>query len=404
MAAFPTAQPPGRFLRRYWLAFAIAAAVFAFWLLLWSIKPSQVAIKTSLIVPELFIDAPITPLKLISGTPVKEEVEIALPDGGTVVADVYHPAGGGEHGAFVLSVGAANKIRDNEGVIRLSNTLARTGVVIMVPQLYYPFKEQTLPEEVDDLVGAFSTNVDEVVASYQWLAQQPYVDNNRLGIFGISAGGGIGLIAAADQRIRSDVDFVAALGSYFDMVDLISAVTTEEIYYGDDTIDWEPRIKSVRVLHSSIISYLEDERDRDVLRRIFIDEDGSARQEVGELTDEGQHIYEAFRDKDADRIIAFWTDVSPQDMDTLREISPSTYVANLHTELFIMTDKSDPYVPYVESRRLRDAASGNGNEIHYAEFDFLNHVELSGTGDPLSFSQDFGRLLFNTWLIMQKIQ
>jgi dipeptidyl aminopeptidase/acylaminoacyl peptidase len=274
----------------------------------------------------------------------------------------------------------------------------------MVPQLYYPFKEQTLPEEVDDLVGAFSTNVDEVVASYQWLAQQPYVDNNRLGIFGISAGGGIGLIAAADQRIRSDVDFVAALGSYFDMVDLISAVTTEEIYYGDDTIDWEPRIKSVRVLHSSIISYLEDERDRDVLRRIFIDEDGSARQEVGELTDEGQHIYEAFRDKDADRIIAFWTDVSPQDMDTLREISPSTYVANLHTELFIMTDKSDPYVPYVESRRLRDAASGNGNEIHYAEFDFLNHVELSGTGDPLSFSQDFGRLLFNTWLIMQKIQ
>lgn len=403
MAAFPTVPPPGRFVRRYWPAFALVAAVFAFWTVLWAFKPSQVAIKTSLIVPELFIDAPITPLKLISDAPVREEVHIELPNGRTVVADVYHPAGGGKHGAFVLSVGAANKIRDNEGVIRLSNTLARTGVVVMVPQLYYPFQEKTLPEEVDELVGAFSTNVEEVVGSYEWLAQQPYVDTERLGIFGISAGGGIGLISAADERIRSDVDWVAALGSYYDMVDLISAVTTEEIYYGDETIDWEPRIKSVRVLHSSIISYLEDERDRDILKRVFIDEDESAKDEIGDLTDDGLNIYEAFRDKDADRIIAFWSDVSPQDIDTLREISPSEYVANLHTELFIMTDKSDPYVPYVESRRLRDAVSGNGNEIHYAEFDFLNHVELS-VNNPLSFAEDFGRLLYNTWLIMQKIQ
>lgn len=403
MAELPTAPRPGRFLRRYWLAFAIVAAVFGFWAILWVVRPSQVAIKTSLMVPELFIDAPITPLKLISGTPVKEEVTIPLEDGRTVVADVYHPSGGGEHGAFVLSVGAANKIRDNEGVIRLSNTLARTGAVVMVPQLYYPFKEKTLPEEVDDLVHAFSTNVDEVVASYEWLAQQPYVDTDRLGIFGISAGGGIGLIAAADERIRTDVDWVAALGTYFDMVDLISAVTAEEIYYGEETIDWEPRIKSVRVLYSSVISYLPNERDRDILKRIFVEEEGGARDDIGELTENGRDIYEAFETKDADAILDFWSEVSPQDIDTLREISPSTYVADIHSELFIMTDKSDPYVPYVESRRLRDAVSGNGNEIHYAEFDFLNHVELS-INNPLSFAEDFGRLLFNTWLIMQKIQ
>lgn len=404
MAAFPDVDPVRRFARRYWLAFAIVAAVFVFWALLWSFKPTNVAIKTSLIVPELFIDAPITPLKLVSDEPVKEEVEIALPDGRTVPADVYHPSGGGEHGAFILSVGAANKIRDHEGVIRLSNTLARTGVVVMVPQLYYPFKEKTLPEEVDDLVHAFSTNVDEVVASYQWLQEQPYVDDDRLGIFGISAGGGIALIASADERIRSDVDFVAALGSYFDMVDLISAVTTEQIYYRDETIEWEPRIKSVRVLHSSVISYLSEKSDRDILKRIFVDEEEGARADADQLTEKGEEIYEAFVNKDAERILGFWSEMSPQDLNTLREISPSTYVANIHTELFIMTDRSDPYVPYVESRRLRDAVSGNGNEIHYAEFDFLNHVEVSGPSNPIAFLEDFGRLLFNTWLIMQKVQ
>ena len=404
MAAFPTFEPQGRFFRRYWLVFAIVAGVFAFWALLWAVRPTQVAIKTTLIVPELFIDAPITPLKLVSGAPAKEEVHIELPDGRTVPADVYRPSGGGEHGAFILAVGAANKIRDHEGVIRLSNTISRTGVVVMVPELYYPFEEATLPEEVSELVHAFSTNVDEVVAAYQWLHEQPYVDNDRLGIFGVSAGGGIALIAAADERIRADVDFVAALGTYYDMVDLVSAVTTEEIYYGDQTIAWEPRIKSVRVLHSSVISYLSDERDRDILTRIFVREEEGARDEIGDLTDKGADIYRAFETKDADRILAFWSEMSSQDIDTLREISPSTYVANIHTDLFIMTDRSDPYVPYVESRRLRDAVSGNGNEIHYAEFDFLNHVELSSPSDPLSFTKDLGRLFYYSWLIMQRIQ
>jgi acetyl esterase/lipase len=245
--------------------------------------------------------------------------------------------------------------------------------------------------------------VEEIIASYQWLQRQPYVDPDRVGIFGASAGAGIALVSASDPRISSDVDFFASLGTYYDLVDLISAITTESIQYDGRSEPWEPWLKSVRVLYNSVISYLPDEEDRNILARIFVDEDASARPLVGRLSPQGREIYEAFEDRDADRILAFWGEVSPQDVATLREVSPSSVVAALDTDLFIMHDRSDPYIPYVESRRLRDATAGNGHQVYFAEFDFLNHVELKSPSNPIVFLADLVKLIFYSWLLMLKV-
>lgn len=395
---------PPRLRRRYWLAFAIVAAFFLLWVALWSVRETRVGLTVAFMAPDLFLDLPTSPLKLAGEQPLREEVWLDVPQGrGRLVADVYRPSDGESRGAMVISVGAAPRIRDHPGVVRLSKAAARAGMVVMIPQLYYPFQENTLPEDVQGLVDAFGTNIQEVVAAYQWLHQQPYVDPERVGIFGASAGGGVGLVAATDPRIRDDVDFVAALGTYYDMVDLINAITTETISYNGESQPWEPWLKTVRVLYTSVIAYLPEARDRDILTRIFIDEDVSARQMVSELSPLGRDVHDAFQDKDSSRVLAFWSDVSPQDVATLRDISPSSYVASLHTELFILTDRSDPYIPYVESRRLRDAASHNGNQTHYAEFDFLNHVELSGPTNPIAFLADLIKLLFYAWLMVLNV-
>ena len=392
-----------RFLRRYWLAFAIIVFFFALWAALWSFQPTRVGITTTLVAPDLFADLPVSPLRIIGERPLREEVFLDVPGGRRLVADVYRPDDGDVRGAMVISVGAAPRIREHPGVIRLSNAAARAGMVVMIPQLYYPFQENVLPEDVQGLVNAFGTNVEEVIASFQWLRQEPYVDPDRVGIFGASAGGGIALIAASDARIRQDVDFFASLGTYYDMVDLISAITTETISYNGRSEPWDPWLKSVRVLHRSIISYLPDARDRDILTRIFLADDASAVGLVGELSPEAHDIYDAFQARDPDRILAFWGKVSPQDVATLREISPSSYAAHLQTDLFIMHDRSDPYIPYVESRRLRDAVAGNGSDIHFAEFDILNHVELRSPSNPFILIIDFFKLIYYSWLLMLRV-
>jgi len=392
-----------RFFRRYWLAFAIVIVFVAMWGMLWSIRYSRVGITTMMIAPDLF-GSPVSALRIVGEDPVREEVWLDVPKGrGLLVADVYRPQDGDVHGGMVISVGAAPKIREHPGVIRLSKTAARAGMVVMIPQLYYPFHENVLPEDVQGLVNAFGTNVEEVIASYQWLREQPYVDRDRLGIFGASAGAGIALVSASDPRISQKVDFFASLGTYYDLVDLISAITTESIQYNGHTEPWDPWLTSVRVLYNSVISYLPNAEDRDILTRIFVDEDPAARSLVGRLSSRARDIYGAFEDRDPERILAFWGDVSPQDVATLRDVSPSSSVQALDTDLFIMHDRSDPYIPYVESRRLRDATAGNGHQVYFAEFDFLNHVELKNPSNPISFLADLVKLIFYSWLLMLKV-
>ena len=392
-----------RFLRRYRLAFAIAIVFVVMWGALWSVHPSRVAITTVLIVPDLF-GSPVSVLKIIGEEPVRQEVWLDVPEGrGLLVADVYRPKDGDAYGAMIISVGAAPRIRDHPGVVRLSTAAARAGMVVMIPQLYYPFQENMLPEDVQGLVDAFGTNVEEIIASYQWLREQPYVDPERVGIFGASAGAGIALVSASDPRIRHDIDFFASLGTYYDLVDLVSAITTESIHYNGNWEPWEPWLKSVRVLYNSVISYLPRAEDREILTRVFVDEDLSARALVGRLSPQARDIYDALRDKDPDRILAFWGDVSPQDVAVLREVSPSSAVTALDTELFIMHDRSDPYIPYVESRRLRDATADNSHRVYFAEFDFLNHVEFKSPSNPISFLADLVKLIFYVWLLMLKV-
>jgi acetyl esterase/lipase len=321
-----------------------------------------------------------------------------------VQIDVYYPPDGQAHGTLVLAIGAAYKIRDHPGVIRLSKAVSRAGIVVVVPDLYYPYKDQeTLPDDVRALTGAFSTNVEELVATVEWLQERDYVDPEKIGMVGFSAGGGIALMAAAEERIRDEVDFVVTLGTYYDMVDLISAITTGSVTYEGETIPWEPRLKSVRVMYRSIISFLPEFQDRDILGRIYLEDDTAAISQVSRLSEKGRELHEAFSGKDTERILALWRELSPGDVAVLEEISPSTYVQGLHTDLYILAGKTDPYIPHVESLRLRDDVSGNGSDVHYLEFQAFNHVEPGGLGDPIGLLGDTTKLMHMTWRLLQRL-
>src|SRR3972149_968442 len=127
-----------RFFRRYWLAFAIVIFFMMMWVVLWNIRYSRVGITTVIIVPDLF-GSPVSVLRMVGEDPVRG--------------------------------GAAPKIHDPPGVVRLSRTAARAGMVVMIPQLYYPFRENVLPEDVQGLVSAFGTKVEEIIAAHQRLRE-----------------------------------------------------------------------------------------------------------------------------------------------------------------------------------------------------------------------------------------
>jgi|GEM_PF-512262 len=392
-----------RFFRRYWLAFAIIILFIAMWAGLWANRYSRIGLTTIFLMPDLFADSPASLFKVVGDEPLRQEVTIIGPDG-PFLADVYRPADGDEHGAMLIAVGAAPRIRSHPGVIRLSKTAARAGIVVMIPQLYYPFRERTLPQDVKALVGTFQTDIRQIAASYQWLKTQPYVDSDRAGIFGASVGAGLALVAASDPGVRDDIDFFVSLGTYYDMVDLFNAITTETIHYNGRNEPWDPWLESVHILYRSLIQYLPDQRDRQTLTDIFLGGSSPGEVQVASLSAQGRQVYDALIAGDPQRILDVWSAISPGDVAVLRQISPSTTVsAYPNTELFIIHDRSDPYIPYVESRRLRDAVAANGSPLHYAEFDIFDHVEPTNWTDPLTFIANIGKLLFYVWLLLLRL-
>ena len=70
--------------------------------------------------------------------------------------------------------------------------------------------------------------------------------------------------------------------------------------------------------------------------------------------------------------------------------------------MFISHDQGDKFIPYFESRRLRDALAGH-DDVHFTEVSLFEHVEpnLSSGGDVLVL--DGVRLYFRLYQLLLKL-
>ncbi|MDP2948376.1 MAG: hypothetical protein Q8P22_02415 [Chloroflexota bacterium] len=382
-------------MRRYRRALLIISVFLALYggLLpgLWANRYTRVALTTAFMMPDLFVDLPLSPLKLTTSEPVKEEVTFSW-GSQQAVADLYRPQDGGPaRGGVVVAIGAAPRARTDPRVVRLAEGSARAGMVVMIPELKHLLQDEMVPEEIDELVSAF-----------EYLREQPFVDGERMGFVGFSVGAGLAMVAATDPRISADVDFLSSFGGYYDLGDVISAATTETITYNGQREAWHPDIKTVRVLQRSFIYYADTPRDRDILTRIFLEDDASARGEVGELSPQSRPLFDLLDNDDPDRAQELLARLAPQDRATLRRLSPSTSIGSLRTELFILHDRNDKLIPYVESRRLAEAARGR-DKVHYAELDIFRHVDPTVPANPLTFLADLIELFFQAYRLLLRV-
>jgi dienelactone hydrolase len=357
---------------------------------LWANRYTRVALTTASMMPDLFVDLPVSPLKLTTSEPIKEEVTFHYGQQ-EVVADLYRPSDGGRHGAVVVVIGAAPRARTDPRAVRLASSAARAGVVVMIPDLKHLLRDEMVPEEIEALVAAF-----------RYLRGQEFVDEERVGYLGFSVGAGMALVAASDPLISDDVAFFGSFGGYYDLSDVIAAVTSETITDDGQREDWDPDDKTVRVLRRSLIHYVDDAGDRDILTRIFLEDDESARQELGELSPRSRVIFDLLDNRDPDRAQELLARLWPEDVAILRRLSPSASIDGLQAELFIVHDRQDKFIPYVESRRLAEAAAEQ-NDVYYAELDLFRHVDPTVTANPLTFLADLIELFFQAYRLMLQL-
>lgn len=359
---------------------------------------------SAFLLPDMLVDLPVRPVTWITAEPTVEQTFIDY-GSGRIRADIYRPGGGGRHAAVIFSMGAPPLDLDDNRLEKLAEDVARAGLVMVVPFSERLDRERIEPEEIEALAGIF-----------RYLEEQPYVDAEHIGYIGVSVGGSLALVAAAEPAIAERVDFVVAFGAYYDALDLLQATGTGQLAYDGETEAWEPDPHTVEVMALQLIKGLPDADDRSTLCKAFVDagdrrflcdppvgRDDVTSLELARLSTAGRAAYDLMTGAEPERFDELVGELPAPLLAELEELSPVETLDRVDArKLYIIHDRGDEFIPYVESRRLRDAL-GDREGVHYTEVSLFEHVEprLSRGGDVLVI--DSARLYFRLYQLLLEL-
>ena len=337
----------------------LTTAAIAVGVAMW--HPARVAVQTLFLLPALFPSAPLDPLSLITATPMREERSYPYASG-RIEASLFHADGSGQHGAIILLLGAGDLPR-SELAVHFAETLARLGVVTLVPESSGMLAERMTFDEVD-----------AVRASVNMLRGLPEIDAERIGLVGLSASGGLSIVAAGQPDLRDRVRFVNSFGSYANATSLLLDVVSRSIDVHGEIRPWQPEARTVDVVANA----LGDAGVSPTLQQALLG--GMTRAQ-------------------AQQLIAA---MSPGVARTLAQVSPSTYLGQVHAHLYLMHDVDDSFIPFTESRDLV-ARAPDGVVQRYTEFSIFAHVIPDRPVPWQTFLPDLWRLFWHVHTVLLEV-
>ena len=325
---------------------------------------------------------------LASLIPGEDQAETAEPNarsvsytsgaGDEIPADLYMPSADGPGPALILVNGVEVTGRRHPVLVAFAESLARAGFVVLAPE--------QLGNAAYRLVDR---DPDALVAGFEFLARQPEVDPQRIAFVGVSTGGSLSLVAAADPRIADDVAFVATVGSYYSLATLLQAATTGTILEDGSLRPFSPHRYVWGVARNTLVSHLPDPNDQRMLYDLFPaaspdpDPDALARTDLDDFTAAGRAVFELFANRDpkqASYRIRRMEAHLPLSLDAL---SPVGVADGIQTKVRMLHDLGDTYIPSSESERLLRRLGPQQAEL--TQTDVLEHALL----DEVQLSPDF---------------
>jgi hypothetical protein len=270
--------------------------------------------------------------------------------------DGRDPPDDGALGAILLVPGATPRGRDDRRVVAIAEALARAHRVVVVPELHV-YDEDLVPADVDRLVAV----TDALAATHG-----PVV------LAGISFGGSLGLVAAADPAVADDVALVATFGAYADLAGVVQAATTGVSLVGDERIPWEPDPRARDVVREQLLGLLDADDRRTVEAALETGSDEPA------LRAELQALHDLLVTDDPARTMPLVEQLPGVVRDRIAAVSPARAGADLVVPVIALHAADDPVIPYGELARL-EATFPRTETLTLATFDHVG-IDADGRG------------------------
>jgi dienelactone hydrolase len=280
-----------------------------------------------------------------------------------IVANLYRPDDQRRHSGLILAHGAVKDGKGDRALRFAGQSLARSGYMALVPQLY---NLRNFRLHQDD--------IDALVASFQYLARQEF-SNGKVGMLGVCLSAPLALLAATEPSINQDVAVISSWGGFYNINDWLQAVISER-YIDEGTAKlWRPRTALTEETPKWLIELLPDPSDRVCIEEMLR---GNSTDSVkSNLSPSGRAMYELLTNRDPERVGDLWARLDPEVQQTLNNLSPHLKIAQLQTKIAIIHTFADDVIPWVESCKFADAIKDE-NKIYFRVFRQFYHVSIEG--------------------------
>lgn len=338
-------MPSGVRLRRLWQALVGAAALAAIVSGLAYRSWLDTQARAALILA-VALDAPVVSWLAETATdrPRVREVRVA-----GVPTSVVLPAAKGPWPTIVFLNGVTRRGRRHPTVRGLAEGLARAGYRVLVPDL----PGLALGEITERTVRA------SIAVSLR-AARSGEARRGRVALFGVSAGGSLGLLAAEEPALAGRVSVVGGIAPYTDLKEVILLATTGYHHEGGRLVRYEAKPFMALVIARSLVAALPAGVDRAVLLDRVRGVGDEARRPLDvlrrplavPLSREARALLALLRNRDPRRFEGLFRSLSPRQQAGIRRLSPLHRAGRLGAPVELVTAPHDKYFPPDESRLL----------------------------------------------------
>jgi pimeloyl-ACP methyl ester carboxylesterase len=280
--------------------------------------------------------------RALTADPSVEQLEIE-----GVPVTVTRPAGAGPFPAWVFVTGA-HPLRRREPVVqRLSEGLARSGYLTLVPDLPGLGDGQLTRRTLDAAVAVIEATV----------ARRDV--RGRTALVGASAGASIALLAGARAELADRISVVAAIAPFADLRKILCLATTRRYEHEGDFAEHEVPTLLRRAVGRSVVAALAESAEREALlsRLGTIEDEDDPFEGLGEEPTDGVTgpLIRLFANRDPARFDELYDALPEEVCSAIEELSPLAAAGQIRAPVELAVPPVDPYFPSGEARALADS-------------------------------------------------
>ncbi len=321
-----------------------------------------------LVMQDLAAGADRSQFKAMTPAPTRKTIPFSV-QGRSYWGDLYMP-GVAPGAGLVVVPGAARAGKDDPRLVALATTLSRARFTVLVPDMQGVRDLRVRPEDTMEVADAFRFLI----------SQERLAPDGRAGLAAVSYAVGPAILAALQPDLRDRVDSILAVGGYYDMVNVLTFVTTGQFRAPGGP--WQRRSPNPYGKWVYVMSNLEqvtDPNDRQLLKtmaeRRIEDPEAPIDDLVGQLGDEGWTVYAFVTATTPDEVAERFDRLPPQIRAGIAGLDVARHdLSQLSARLILVHGMDDPIIPYTESMRLARAAPHA--QLHLVNG--LSHVDLGG--------------------------